>query len=253
MSLISPKKPAEIEAMRQGGKILAEALLWLKEEKVVPGMTTADIDQYTREFFQRKKVTPAFLGYAGFGGAICVSVNQAVIHGLPNRNTVIQEGDLVSLDCGVKYQNMIVDSALSFGVGKIADEYRLLIERTEKSLYKGIKMVKDKAYTGDIGYAIEQYINQFGYGIVRDYAGHGVGYQVHEEPNIPNYGRQGSGSQLQAGMTIAIEPMITLGAEEVFTDTEDDWTVYTEDGSYAAHFEHTVLVGKYGPEILTQI
>jgi len=253
MAQLSPKKPADIEAMRQGGKILAEALLWLKEDKVVKGITTYDIDIYTREFFAKKKVIPAFLGYSGFGGAICVSVNDAVIHGLPNKDTIIEEGDIVTLDCGVTHQNMIVDSAISFGVGNIAEEHRLLLERTQKALYKGIKVVKNGAYTGDIGFAIESYINQFGYGIVRDYAGHGVGYQVHEEPNIPNYGHKSSGAKLITGMTIAIEPMITLGTEDVFTDSDDEWTVYTEDGSYAAQFEHTVLVCDNGPEILTQI
>jgi methionyl aminopeptidase len=148
---------------------------------------------------------------------------------------------------------MIVDSALSFGIGTISEEARLLLERTQKSLNKAIKVIKAGATTGDIGYAVESYIDQFGYGIIRDYAGHGVGHTLHEEPNIPNYGNSGAGTKLVSGLTIAVEPMITLGSEDVFTDADDDWTVYTDDGSLSAHFEHTILVTDKGAEILTQI
>lgn len=253
MSQYKPKTKDEIEAMRQGGKVLAEVLLWLKEDKIKTGITTEIIDIYTREFFDKKKVKPVFLGYYGFPAAICISVNDAVIHGVPNSNTIIKDGDIVSLDCGVLHNNMIVDSAISFGIGQISEEARLLLERTHKSLNKAIKAIKAGATTGDIGYAVESYIDQFGYGIIRDYAGHGVGHKLHEEPTIPNYGQAGSGDKLISGLTIAVEPMITLGSEDVFTDADDDWTVYTDDGSLAAHFEHTILVTDKGAEILTQI
>lgn len=247
------KTAQEVESMRQGGKILAETLLWLQEEKIKPGISTHEIDIYTREFFDKKQVKPVFLGYHGFTGVICVSLNDAVIHGVPNTTTIVQEGDIVSLDCGVLHQGMIVDSAISFGIGELPENSRLLLERTKKSLNKAIKAVKAGATTGDIGYAVESYINQFNYGIIRDYAGHGVGYNLHEEPNIPNYGKQGTGVTLIEGLTIAIEPMITLGSDDVFTDADDGWTVYTDDGSLAAHFEHTILVTDKGAEILTQV
>lgn len=253
MAQYKPKTKDEIEAMRQGGKILAEVLLWLKEDKIKAGITTEAIDIYTREFFEKKKVKPVFLGYYGFPAAICISINDAVIHGVPNDKTVVKDGDIVSLDCGVLYNNMIVDSAISFGIGDITEEARLLLERTYKSLNKAIKVIKAGATTGDIGYAVESYIDQFGYGIIRDYAGHGVGHKLHEYPTIPNYGQAGSGDKLISGLTIAVEPMITLGSEDVFTDADDDWTVYTDDGSLAAHFEHTILVTDKGAEILTQI
>lgn len=253
MAQYKVKTQDEIQAMREGGKILAETLLWLKEDKVQAGISTQEIDIYTREFFEKKKVKPVFLGYYGFPAVICTSVNDAVIHGVPNPNTIIKDGDIVSLDCGVLHKNMIVDSALSFGIGTISEEARLLLERTQKSLNKAIKVIKAGATTGDIGYAVESYIDQFGYGIIRDYAGHGVGHTLHEEPNIPNYGNAGSGTKLLAGTTIAVEPMITLGSEDVFTDADDDWTVYTDDGSLSAHFEHTILVTDKGAEILTQI
>ena len=253
MSKFRPKTPVEIQAMREGGKILAETLLWLKEEKVVSGMSTQDIDSYTREFFKKKGVEPVFLGYYGFTGVICTSINDAVIHGVPNDKTIIQEGDIVSLDCGLKHKGMIVDSALTFGVGEIPEPTRLLLERTQKSLYKAIKALKNGATTGDLGYAVENYIDQFGYGIIRDYAGHGVGHSLHEDPTIPNYGVKGKGDTFITGMTIAIEPMITLGSEDVYIDADDEWTVYTDDGSLSAHFEHTVLVTENGAEILTQL
>jgi methionyl aminopeptidase len=253
MAQFKVKTKDEIQAMREGGKILAETLLWLKEDKVQAGISTQEIDIYTREFFEKKKVKPVFLGYYGFPAVICTSVNDAVIHGVPNPNTIIKEGDIVSLDCGVLHKNMIVDSALSFGIGTITEDARLLLERTQKSLNKAIKAIKEGATTGDIGYAVESYIDQFGYGIIRDYAGHGVGHKLHEEPNIPNYGQSGTGTKLVSGLTIAVEPMITLGSEDVFTDADDDWTVYTDDGSLSAHCEHTILVTDKGAEILTQI
>jgi methionyl aminopeptidase len=253
MSQLQSKTPIEIESMRQGGKILAETLIWLQEEKIKLGISTHEIDIYTREFFEKKKVESVFLGYHGFTGAICVSLNDAVIHGVPNTNTILQEGDIVSLDCGLRYQGLVVDSAISFGMGELPEKSRLLIERTKKSLHKAIKAVKAGATTGDIGYAVESYINQFGYGLVRDYGGHGVGHSLHEYPHVPNYGRPGTGVKLISGLTIAIEPMITLGSDDIFTDADDEWTIYTDDGSLSAHFEHTVLVTDNGAEILTQL
>lgn len=253
MAQYKVKTKDETQAMREGGKILAETLLWLKEDKVKAGISTQEIDIYTREFFEKKKVKPVFLGYYGFPAVICTSVNDAVIHGVPNPNTIVKEGDILSLDCGVLHKNMIVDSAISFGIGDITEEARLLLERTQKSLNKAIKVIKAGATTGDIGYAVESYIDKFGYGIIRDYAGHGVGHQLHEDPNIPNYGHVNTGIKLIPGLTIAVEPMITLGSEDVFIDADDEWTVYTDDGSLSAHFEHTILVTDKGAEILTQI
>ena len=249
---MTPKTSQEIRTMRTGGKILAEGLA-LMQEKCHPGVTTADLDAYVREFFDKKQVRPAFLGYYGFPGAVCTSVNSAVIHGIPSQDTVIQEGDIVSLDCGLILDGLCLDSARTFGVGEITEEHRLLIERTKKSFFKGVSAIKHGATTGDFGAKTEQYLSQFPYGIVRDFAGHGIGQTVHEEPNIPNYGRAGTGTRLVEGMTIACEPMVTLGSEDVYVDPEDDWTVYTEDHSIAAHYEHTLVVTKKGIEVLTEL
>lgn len=250
--VVTPRTQEEIQAMRTGGKILAEALEMMREV-TIPGITTAEIDAKVREFFQQKGVEPAFLGYYGFAGAVCISVNEEIIHGVPKQDKVIQAGDIVSLDCGVLHNGMVVDSARTFGVGEISEEARLLIERTKKSFFKGVSKLKDGAWTGDFGQACEEYLDKFGYGIIRDYAGHGVGRAVHEEPTIPNYGTKGTGFQLKEGMTIALEPMVTLGAEETYVDADDDWTVLPVDHSLSAHYEHTVLITKNGVEILTQL
>lgn len=246
------KTADEIEAMRHSGRILATVLQYLRP-KVKPGISTADLAKFAKEEIVRQGGEPAFLGYEGFPSVICISVNDEIVHGIPRKDRIIKDGDLVSLDMGVSYKGMITDSAITVIAGRAKQKRHIeLLDRTEKSLYEGLAVIRDKVRTGDIGEAIEKYLNKYGYGIVRDLVGHGVGHHIHEDPNIPNYGRANTGPWLSAGMTIAIEPMVTLGGDNVFID-EDKWTVKTVDGSYAAHFEHTVLITETGYEILTKV
>lgn len=245
------KTPQEIEHMRTSGRMLATVLQSLKP-KVVAGVTALELNDSAAKELAALGGTPAFLGYEGFPAAICISVNDEVVHGIPRAETVIRDGDIVSLDFGVKYQGMITDAALSVICGTAHPKQADLLKCTEASMYKGIEAVKHGCHVGDIGFAVQKVLNSKGYGIVRDLVGHGVGHAVHEDPNIPNYGRKGTGAELVAGMTIAIEPMATLGGEAVMVDA-DKWTIRTRDGSWAAHFEHTVLVTHDGFEVLTQV
>jgi len=246
------KDKSQIDIMRRGGKILAESLEYM-QSITKKGISTLEIDIKLQEFFKQKKVKPAFLGYYGFTGAVCISINEEIIHGVPKKDKIVQSGDIVSLDCGLILEGLYLDAARSFGVDNISSEANLLIERTKKSFYKGIATIKDGATVGDYGYAVEKYLSQFNYGIIRDYAGHGIGESLHQEPNIPNYGQKNQGFVLKEGMTIALEPMVTLGSEDIYIDADDDWTVITDDHSLSAHYENTVLVTKKGVEILTII
>ena len=245
------KTEQEIEAMRTSGQMLATVLQFLKPH-VVAGVTTQELNDAAARELKSLGGSPAFLGYEGFPGAICISVNDEVVHGIPKAELVIGEGDIVSLDFGVKYQGMITDAAISVVCGTPSKQVSELLRYTEQSMYQGIDVLKDGCRVGDVGFAVESVLKKPGYGIVRDLVGHGVGHAVHEDPNIPNYGRKGTGPELVAGMTVAIEPMATLGGESIMLDA-DRWTVRTKDGSLAAHFEHTVLVTKDGYEILTQV
>jgi methionyl aminopeptidase len=246
------KTDSEISAMRESGRMLATVLKVLKP-KVQPGISTQELAATAAEELNKLGGEPAFLGYEGFPSVICISVNDEVVHGIPRKDKFIKEGDIVSLDFGVRYQGMITDAAISVIAGKPKQKGHIqLVERTATALRIGIDQLHDHVRTGDIGAAIETYLNKYRYGIVRDLVGHGVGHQLHEDPNIPNYGRPGSGPWLDAGMTIAIEPMVTLGTDHVHI-ADDHWTVLTADGSWAAHFEHTVLITEGGAEILTQL
>jgi methionyl aminopeptidase len=251
------KTPEEIENMRTSGRMLATVHALLRD-KVVAGVSTKELDDIAARELKKLGGTAAFYKYPGgpgvqpFPGVICISVNDEVVHGIPGTDTIIKDGDIVSLDFGVIYKGMITDSAISVICGEGTSQARDLVKYTEKSMYDGIGVVKDGCRTGDIGYAVEQTLNKHKYGIVRDLVGHGVGHAVHEDPNIPNYGRKNTGDRLNAGMTICIEPMATLGRDAVEFDS-DGWTVRTVDGSLAAHFEHTVLITEDGYEILTQL
>lgn len=246
------KTTSQIKAMRDSGRMLATVLASLRQE-VKPGVSTKQLaDQAAREL-KGLGGTPSFLGYQGFPDVICVSLNDEVVHGIPSPSRVIAEGDIVGLDFGVTYKGMITDSAISVIAGKPKQKGHIdLLKRTEKALETGIKAVHDRVRTGDIGSAIESYLKQFPYGIIRDMVGHGVGHAVHEDPNIPNYGQPDTGPWLDKGMTIAIEPMVTLGTEKIHI-APDGWTVKTADGKWAAHFEHTVLIADNGAEILTTL
>lgn len=242
------KSEQETNDMRISGQMLASVLQFLKP-RVQVGITTKQLaDEAAREL---KKLggKPAFLGYGGFPDVICISINEEVVHGIPGRE-VIADGDLVSLDFGVDYNGMITDAAITVVAGETSGTKRRLLKGTEEALLAGISVVKDGVRTGDIGAAVEKVMIQYGFGIVRDLVGHGVGHEVHEEPDVPNYGIAGTGKKLTKGMTIAIEPMSTLGSERVVMDS-DGWTIKTYDNSLSAHFEHTILILEDSAEILT--
>ncbi len=251
------KTDTEITAMRTSGRILAEVLEMLRP-KVIAGISTKKLSDIAAKEVATRGGTAVFLGYQGFPEAICISVNDEVVHGIPRSNTILINGDIVSLDFGVSYKGMITDSAISVICGADQPDFkpdrrvRDLLRYTEDSMLEGLTVIKDGCHTGDIGYAVERVLSKHDYGIVRELVGHGVGHAVHEDPNIPNYGRKHTGDKLVKGMTIAIEPMATLGREAVILDA-DGWTVRTADGSLAAHFEHTVLITETGCEILTQL
>lgn len=247
------KTSAEIEAMRESGRMLATVLDVLSKQ-VKPGISAKELSDMAGREVKALGGVSAFLGYQGFPEHICISVNDEVVHGIPRVETIIKDGDIVSLDYGVTYKGMITDSAISVicnpksAPKKVQD----LVRYTEESLHAGLGAIKDGCYAGDIGHAVERVLNTHKYGIVRDLVGHGVGHAVHEDPNIPNSGRKGTGAKLVAGMTIAVEPMATLGTEAITIDA-DGWTIRTQDKSLAAHFEHTVLITDTGCEILTTL
>jgi methionyl aminopeptidase len=249
---VSPKNPNEIEIMRQGGKMLAE-ILNLLAGKVVPGVKATEIAKIAAEEIKKRKMQPVVLGYEGFPDVICISVNNEIVHGIP-KNKSFEEGDIVKLDLTLGYKSMIVDSAITVIAGNNTNpDVKKLIEGTKKSLDAGISAIKGSGTrVGDIASAVEKVLNQYKLGVIRDLVGHGVGYDIHEQPNIPNYGVAGTGPILSAGMTIAIEPMATLGDWQI-SISKDGWTVITRDGSLGAHFEHTVLVTEDGAEILTTL
>ncbi len=244
------KTDQEIKSMRQSGQILASVFEVL-EAKVTAGMTGEDVAQIAAKEVKALGGKASILGYQGFPKVICVSVNDEVVHGIPNE-VEFKDGDIVSFDFCVSYKGMITDSAFSMIIGKSDDKQKAdLLKFTEASLYAGIDVIKGPTHIGDISAAVQFVLDQHGYGIVRDLVGHGVGHQMHEEPNIPNYGTKGKGDLLKPGMTIAIEPMATLGEYGIKVD-DDKWTIRTKDGSLSAHFEHTVLITEDGYEILTR-
>ncbi len=246
------KTAKELAAMREAGKMLASVLQILKL-RLEPGMSTKDLAEIAADELKKLGGKPSFLGYQGFPDVICISVNDEVVHGIPKADKIIQEGDIVGLDFGVTVRGMVTDAAISVIAGKAKRKGDiLLLQDTENALNAGISVLHDQVRTGDIGEAVQKSLAHRPYGIVRDLVGHGVGHEIHEDPNIPNYGRAGSGPWLSKGMTIAIEPMVTLGTEKVYIG-QDGWTIYTQDGARSAHFEHTVLITEDGAEILTQI
>mgnify|MGYP001035307371 CR=1 FL=1 len=244
------KTPQEIIAIRESGRMLATVLAKV-EAMLAIGMTGLEIDAMAQATLREMGSTPAFLGYQGFPNAICISVNDAVVHGIPN-DTPFKDGDIIGFDFGVIYNGMVTDAARTFVVGNSTTKLDQLMKTTKRSLDDAINQVKDGCKIGDISAAAQAPIDVGGYGNVRDLVGHGVGHNVHEEPEVPNYGVAGTGPILKAGMTIAIEPMVTLGDYKVVVDP-DGWTIRTRDGSLAAHFEDTILVTEDGAEILTRL
>lgn len=248
------KTKSEIDAMRTAGKMLA-TVLDVVQKSTEPGMSTKEMADIAAKELKALGGEPSFLGYDGptpFPDVICISVNDEVVHGIPRTDFILQDGDLVSIDFGVTYDGMITDSARSFVVRDAKQQVKQLIKNTEAAMYAGIEVLRDGVRVGDVSSAVQRVLVKGGYGIVRDLVGHGVGHHLHEEPDIPNFGFAGSGPVLKAGMTIAIEPMATLGTHAVTLD-DDQWTIRTADGSLAAHFEHTVLITERGYEILTAL
>lgn len=246
---VTIKSAKEIQLMMESGKILAEVLERLGE-MIKPGISTLDIDREGAKIIKSYNTIPSFLNYNGYPASICVSVNDQVVHGIPNQHRILEEGDIVSLDAGVIHKGYHSDAARTFPVGEISEEARLLIERTRQSFFEGIKFARAGCHLYEISEAIDNYISQFGYGIVRDLVGHGIGRNLHEDPQVPNFKQKRRGMKLQAGMTLAIEPMINAGRAEVVWE-DDDWTVSTDDGSLSAHYENTVLITDGEPVILT--
>jgi methionyl aminopeptidase len=245
------KSAKEIEAMRIGGRMLADVLKYLRGA-VAAGMSTKDLAILAARELEALGGKPAFLGYQGFPDVICISVNDEVVHGIPSTGKILRSGDIVGLDFGVTYDGMVTDGAISVIVDKPKEQRHMeLVRATETAMYEGIAAVHDKVRTGDIGAAVQSVLDKGKFGIVRDLVGHGVGHYLHEDPNVPNYGRPHTGPWLSGGMTIAIEPMATLAGERVYV-APDQWTILTSDHSLSAHFEHTVLITEDGAEILTQ-
>ena len=236
--------------MRKAGKIVAETLL-LVEEKVRPGITTAELDRIAEEFITKHGAKPSFKGLYGFPASLCISVNEQVVHGIPG-GYVLKDGDIISVDCGANINGFHGDAARTFGVGNISEEANKLINVTKESFFKGIEYAKVGNRLTDISHGIQSYVEASGFSVVRDFVGHGIGRVVHEDPEVPNYGRPGRGPKLVEGMALAIEPMVNVGSYKVKT-LSDDWTVVTSDGSLSAHYENTIVILPDGPEILTLI
>ena len=237
--------------MRDAGKITGEAIL-AAGEMIKPGVTTAQIDHVIRTYIEKCGATPTFLGYGGFPASACVSVNDEVIHGIPSHKRVLAEGDIVKIDVGACYRGFNGDSARTFAVGKVSDEAAKLIRVTEESFYAALAVIREGARIGDIGHAVESHCKANGWSVVRRYVGHGVGAELHEDPEIPNFGTPGRGVRLVRGMTIAVEPMVNVGSGDVY-EMPDGWTVKTKDGGLSAHYEHTIAITDNGPELLTKV
>ena len=247
--MIEVKNDSELQKMREAGKVTAAGLK-LMTELVKPGISTLELDAAAEKTIRSFGATPLFLGYYGFPGTICASVNEEVVHGIPKKDRILKSGDIISIDTGARLDGFCSDAAITLGVGEVSDEAQRLMDVTKKSLYKAIGQVKPGKRLGDVEHAVETFAKQNGVGVVRDYCGHGIGRNMHEEPSIPNFGKPGTGPLLEKGMVLAIEPMLTAGTYRV-RELDDGWTVVTADGKYAAHFEHTVAVTANGSEIFT--
>nr|WP_245523071.1 type I methionyl aminopeptidase [Thermodesulfatator indicus] len=248
---IKLRAPWEIDLLRKANAIVAEVLLTLKE-KIVPGITAWDLNRIAEEIALKRGARPAFKGYRGYPFSLCVSVNEEIVHGLPLKEKVLKEGDIVSFDFGTIYEGYYGDAALTVAVGEVSEEAQRLMEVTEKALYKAIEKARVGNRVGDISAAVQNYVEKKGFNVIRDFVGHGIGESLHEPPEVPNFGRRGKGPRLMAGMVIAIEPMVVTGSYEVEI-LPDGWTAITKDRGLAAHYEHSVVITPKGPEILSKI
>ena len=249
--MIIIKNSEQLKLMRLAGRITAEALV-VAGEAIRPGMTTKELDNKIKRYIEKCGATPTFLGYNGFPGSACISINDEVIHGIPSDKVIIQEGDIVKVDVGARFRGYNGDSARTFAVGKVSDEALRLISVTEQSFYEAMKFARAGNRIGDIGHAVESFVISNGFTVVREYTGHGVGADLHEEPEIPNHGKAGRGARLYPGMTLAIEPMVNVGTEKIKV-RRDGWTVVTADGKLSAHYENSIAITESDPVILTEI
>lgn len=249
--MIIIKNSEQLSLMRIAGRITAEALM-VARDAIRPGMSTKELDTKIRRYIEKCGATPTFLGYNGFPGSACISLNEEVIHGIPSSNKIIAEGDIVKVDVGARFRGYNGDSARTFAVGKVSDEALRLISVTEQSFYEAMKVAKAGNRIGDIGHAVESFVISNGFSVVKSFTGHGVGAELHEEPEIPNFGKAGRGARLYPGMTLAIEPMVNVGTENVKV-LRDGWTVITADGKLSAHYENSIAVTESDPIILTEI
>ncbi len=249
--MVFTRSDKEIEMISKSCQIVADTIEMLSEY-VVPGTNLFDLDTKAEKYIRSRGARPAFKGYMGFPSTLCISIDDAVVHGIPHDHLILEEGQIVGIDCGAELNGYYGDHARTFAVGRIADQKRRLMEITKESLYKGIEQAKPGNYIGDIGYAVQTHAESNGFSVVRELVGHGIGENLHEEPQVPNYGKPNQGYKLHAGMCIAIEPMINLGSKEIFT-AEDGWTILTTDGQVSAHFEHTIAIKDDGPHILSKV
>lgn len=247
--MIVSKSEAELDLMREAGRIVALTHKEL-QKAVHPGITTKELDEIADDFIRKQGALPSFKGYHGYPASICASVNDVIVHGIPGDRALL-EGDIISIDIGANIHGYHGDSAWTYAVGEISETAQKLLDVTEASLFKGLEQAREGNRLSDIGHAVQTYVESHGFSVVREFVGHGIGQQMHEDPSIPNYGPPGKGPRLKKGMTLAIEPMVNVGRQHTRT-LLDDWTVVTSDGSLSAHFEHTVAVGENGPEILTK-
>ena len=247
--MISVKSRSELEKMRKAG-IIAGNAFHFGGQSIKVGMTTYELDKIIHDYIVKHGATPSFLGYGGFPASACISINNKVIHGIPSKHEHIKDGDIVSIDVGAYIDGFHGDTAYTFAVGNVSEEAAQLLKVTKEGLFKGIEQAVPGNRVGDISHAVEEYCSSYGYGIVKNYVGHGVGAKLHESPEVPNFGKAGRGPRLVAGMTIAIEPMINAVGEDVKV-LPDGWTVLTKSGSLSAHFEHSVAITSEGPVILT--
>lgn len=247
--MIVLKTNRELSIMREAGKISSRALK-LAGKAVEPGVSTWEIDKIARRYIEEQGALPTFFGYGGFPASLCISVNDVVVHGIPSKSVILKEGDIVSIDVGATYEGFVGDNAWTFPCGKVSANAQALMDATRESLFEGIAAARPGNRLGDIGSAVQRYVEARGYSVVRDFVGHGVGAKMHEDPSVPNYGTPGRGVRLLPGMTLAIEPMINAGVKEVKT-LQDGWTTVTADRKLSAHFEHSVAITPDGPVILT--
>lgn len=249
--MIQIKNSEQLAIMRKAGRITGEAIL-VARDHIKEGVSTKELDTVIRHYIEKCGATPSFLGYGGFPGSACISINNEVIHGIPSADRILREGDIVKIDVGACYHGFHGDSANTFGVGKISEDAEKLIRTTRESFFRAAEKATAGARLGDIGFAVSEYAQSFGYGVVRKYVGHGVGHNLHEDPEVPNFGTAGRGMRLYTGMTIAIEPMINIGSPDVKV-LSDGWTVVTADGGLSAHYEHTVAITEGKPVLLTLV